>query len=102
MLAIALAMAEVGRHGPGKWHVEKTGRRDITLSYTADEKALRKSGSPDPGLEGAQAYSRTVWQQFGGLEILEHAGIPGNHETLAIHWTTDGKMVFFATIPCGG
>lgn len=102
MLALALAIAEVGHLGPGKWRAEKTGRRDVTLTYTADEKVLLKSATPDPGLEGAQAFSRPVWQQFGGLGILEHAGITGNYQTLAIHWTTDGKMVFFATIPCGG
>jgi hypothetical protein len=102
MLAIALAIAEVGLDGPGKWHVEKTGRRDINLSYTADEKALGETNSADPGMQGAEAYARAVWQQFGGLKILEDAGVLGTYYTGAIHWTTNGTMAFFATIPCGG
>jgi hypothetical protein len=102
MLAIALAIAEVGLDGPGKWHVEKTGRRDINLSYTADEKALGETNSADQGMQGAEAYARAVWQQFGGLKILEHAGVLGTYYTGAIHWTTNGTMAFFATIPCGG
>jgi hypothetical protein len=102
MLAIALAIAEVGHRGPGKWHVEKTGRRDVTLSYTTDARALREFASPDPGLEGTEAYTRTIWQQFGGLDILEHAGILAQYYTNSLDWFPEGTTTFFCSIPCGG
>jgi len=102
VLAVAQAISEVRRPGPGKWHVQKTGRRDVTLSYEVKEWALRKYASPDPEQEGAEAYSRKVWQKFGGVEILERAGIPGEYENGTIHDLSDGEVTFFAVIPCGG
>lgn len=100
MLAVALAIAEVGRRGPGRWHIEKTGRRDVTLSYKVRKNAVREVMSPVDGDEKA-AYDKAVWQEYGGNEILKHAGIPGEYEHLSIHWF-DGEIVTFSTIPCGG
>jgi hypothetical protein len=102
MLAVALAIAEVGHRGPGRWHVEKIGRRDVTLSYDVKEKALRRSASPVPEPEGVEAYSRAVWQKFGGVDILERAGIPGDYENFTNENLTDGEITFFAVVPCGG
>ena len=100
MLAVALAIAEVGRRGPGRWHVEKTGRRDVTLSYKVRKNAERQVLSPKEEKETA-AYDMAVWQEYGGNEILKCAGILGKYEHLTIHWS-DGKIVTFMTIPCGG
>jgi hypothetical protein len=102
MLAVALAIAEVENHGPGKWHLQKTGRRDVTLSYQVQAKALQDSATPESNRDGAEAYSETIWKDFGGDEILIRAGIPGDYEAGTIDWVDDGELSFFAVIPCGG
>jgi len=43
-----------------------------------------------------------VWQEFGGVEILECAGIAGDYENFTIENLSDGELTFFAVIPCGG
>jgi hypothetical protein len=49
-----------------------------------------------------EAYSRAVWQKFGGVDILERAGIPGDYENFTNENLTDGEITFFAVVPCGG
>ena len=100
ILALALAIAEVGHQGPGKWHAEKTGRRDITLSYTADQKALRGTGLSVSKLEDAMIGK--VWARYGGPKILAHAVLPVPDMIAAIHRIMDGTISFYVIIPCGG
>jgi hypothetical protein len=100
ILALALAIAEVGRQGPGKWHAEKTGRRDVTLSYTADKKALRETGLSVSKLDDATIGR--AWARFGGPRILAHAGLPVPDMIGAIHRIMDGTISFYVIIPCGG
>ena len=99
-MAVALAIAEVGRRGPGRWHVEKTGRRDVTLSYKVRKNAVRNIASPVDREETA-AHDKAVWQDYGGNEILKRAGLHGEYEPLSIYWS-NGEIVTFSTIPCGG
>jgi hypothetical protein len=119
LLAIALAIAKVSSHGPGEWSVQKFGRRDISLTYEVFGEALRgRSGarikahgySPRESgrarltrlAGGFDADSRTVWEQFGGFEILERAGIPlREYPSGVLQDPVDLLMLFYALIPCG-
>lgn len=119
LLAIALAIAKVSSHGPGEWSVQKFGRRDISLIYEVYGEALQGRSSarirahgysPRESARarlrrlagGFDADSRTVWEKFGGLEILERAGIPleGNQRGV-LQDPIDHLTLFYAVIPCG-
>ena len=119
LLAIALAISNVSSHGPGEWTVQNFGRREISLTYEVYGEALRGRSSarikahgysPRESARarlrrlagGFDADSRTVWEKFGGLEILERAGIPleGNQRGV-LQDPIDLLMLFYAVIPCG-
>ncbi len=119
LLAIALAIAKVSCHGPGEWSVQNFGRRDISLTYEVYGEALRGRSSarikalgysPRESARarlrrlagGFDADSRTVWEQFGGLEILERAGIPlREYQSGVLQDPIDLLMLFYSVIPCG-
>lgn len=119
LLAIALAIAKVSSHGPGEWSVQTFGRRDISLTYEVYGEALRGRSSarikahgysPRESARarlrrlagGFDADSRTVWEQFGGLEILARAGIPQReNQSGVLQDPVDLLMLFYAVIPCG-
>lgn len=119
LLAVALAIAKVPGHGPGEWSVQEFGRRDISLIYEVYGKALRGGSSARIKAQGYSpresarsrlrrlaggfdADSRTVWEQLGGFEILERAGIPlRQYQSGVLQDPIDHLMLFYSVIPCG-
>jgi hypothetical protein len=92
-VSLQTAIVAQGPQGPGVWSVSTQGRFGLTLNYVAPYQDM---------LDGCPQEDRlmeAVWQDLGGVDILEHAGLTGEYQNGSILNVNASVIHFWAAIP---
>jgi hypothetical protein len=93
IVSLQTAIVAQGPQGPGVWSVSTQGRFGLTLNYVAPYQDM---------LDGCPQEDRlmeAVWQDLGGVDILEHAGLTGEYQNGSILNVNASVIHFWAAIP---